>query len=123
MTNSVLNAEVDYEEALDAIHRLANRPRGKLTPKERERLDDLRELIAAYDVQKPARDLSRMRGLKTLKSLMTNAGMTASNLGRLLGDRALGARILNGKRKLDQRHIRILADHFHISSDVLMPTS
>ena len=122
MTNKTLNTEADYEEAIEAVHKLAVRPRESLTAKERDRLDSLRELIATYDAQKPARDLSRTRGLKTLKSLMTGAGMTASNLGRLLGDRALGARILNGKRKLDHRHVRVLADHFHISPDAFMPT-
>lgn len=41
--------------------------------------------------------------------------MNASDLGKLLGDRSLGSRILNGQRGLSKNHIRILAGHFSVS--------
>ena len=117
-----IHTVADYDLAFEALHKLAIRPKGSLTPKQQARLDSLVELIAAYDAKKPARDLSHQRGLKILKTLMAGAGMKASNLGRLLGDRGLGSRILNGKRKLNLRHVKVLSEHFHVSPDVFMPT-
>jgi antitoxin component HigA of HigAB toxin-antitoxin module len=49
---------------------------------------------------------------------MERSGMSSSGLGRLLGDRALGSRILRGERKLSKEHIRRLCDRFHVSADL-----
>jgi antitoxin component HigA of HigAB toxin-antitoxin module len=38
--------------------------------------------------------------------------MSAPDLGRLLGNRPLGAAILRGERGLSKTHIRTLADRF-----------
>jgi antitoxin component HigA of HigAB toxin-antitoxin module len=45
--------------------------------------------------------------------------MNASDIGRLLGDRSLGPKILNGDRALSKSHIKILAQHFNVSPAVL----
>ena len=116
-----IHTEADYDCAVEIVNKLAVRPEGCLAPAEQDRLDIFTELIATYDTKHYACDLSHLRGLRMLKSLMTEAGMSASDLGRLLGDRSIGSRILNGKRKLNLRHIRILAEHFHVTPDVLMP--
>lgn len=55
-----------------------------------------------------------------LRFLLESHGMSASDLGRLLGDRALGTRILNGKRELSKAHIKTLAAHFQVSPAVLL---
>jgi antitoxin component HigA of HigAB toxin-antitoxin module len=47
-------------------------------------------------------------------------GMNASDLGRLVGKRSLGLKILNGDRGLSKAHIKILAKHFHVSPAVLL---
>ena len=50
-----------------------------------------------------------------LKHLLEQRRQTASDLGRLLGDRALGAKILNGTRELSKAHIRLpVKSIFHI---------
>jgi len=46
--------------------------------------------------------------------------MTASDLGRLLGQRQLGATILRGDRKLSKTHIRRLAEHFHVDAGLFL---
>jgi antitoxin component HigA of HigAB toxin-antitoxin module len=43
-----------------------------------------------------------------------------SDLGRLLGDRSLRPKILNGQRALSKAHIKILAKHFKVSPAVLL---
>jgi len=50
-----------------------------------------------------------------LRYLMDDRGMNASDLGRLLGDRSLGPKLLHGDRGLSKSHIRKLADYFSIS--------
>jgi antitoxin component HigA of HigAB toxin-antitoxin module len=47
-------------------------------------------------------------------------GMTASDLGRLLGNRALGAAILSGRRSLSKAHIKKLAGHFKVEPGLLL---
>lgn len=51
---------------------------------------------------------------------MEDRGLTASDLGRLLGERSLGPKVLNGDRALSKAHIKILAKHFRVSPAVLL---
>ena len=44
----------------------------------------------------------------------------ASDLGRLLGERSLGPKILSGQRELSKAHIRKLADHFGVSAGLFL---
>jgi antitoxin component HigA of HigAB toxin-antitoxin module len=50
--------------------------------------------------------------------MLNEQDMGASDLGRLLGNRPLGSAILRGERELSKAHIRILADHFKVSTDL-----
>jgi antitoxin component HigA of HigAB toxin-antitoxin module len=47
---------------------------------------------------------------------MRESGMNASGLGKLLGDRALGYRVLKGERNLSKTHIKILSDYFKVDA-------
>ena len=42
--------------------------------------------------------------------------MSVSDLGRLLGQRELGSKILRGDRELSKAHIRTLANHFRVTA-------
>jgi antitoxin component HigA of HigAB toxin-antitoxin module len=46
--------------------------------------------------------------------------MNASDLSRLLGEPALGSKILNGNRELSKAHIRTLADRFKVRADLFL---
>jgi antitoxin component HigA of HigAB toxin-antitoxin module len=50
-----------------------------------------------------------------LMFLMQEHGMNASDLGRLLGQRELGSKLLRKERQLSKAVIVKLADHFHVS--------
>jgi antitoxin component HigA of HigAB toxin-antitoxin module len=50
--------------------------------------------------------------------MLKEQGMGGSDLGRLLGNRPLGSAILRGERQLSKAHIRILAEHFKVSTDL-----
>jgi HTH-type transcriptional regulator/antitoxin HigA len=55
-----------------------------------------------------------------LKSFMEDHGMSGSDLGRLLGERTIGHKVLSGKRKLTIDQVRILANHFRVSAELFI---
>ena len=64
---------------------------------------------------------SRRSGLKTLKLLLAENNLTASDLSRLLGTGiSHGYRILDGERNLTIKHIKKPATHFHVGPEVFL---
>jgi antitoxin component HigA of HigAB toxin-antitoxin module len=55
-----------------------------------------------------------------LRYLMRGREMSASDLGRLLGERSLGPAILRGDRELSKAHVRTLCAHFRVSPVVFI---
>jgi antitoxin component HigA of HigAB toxin-antitoxin module len=53
--------------------------------------------------------------VENLRFLLSENGLTASDLGRILGHRELGSKILKRQRQLTIDHIRKLAGRFHVS--------
>lgn len=104
---------VDYRNAQEWIDRLTGLP--SLTLGQDEYLDTLATLFHAYEEQHHSLITADLGPVDTLKFLMAENGMTASDLGRLLCDRAGSAKILNGKRDLSKDQIRLLAEHFKVS--------
>jgi HTH-type transcriptional regulator/antitoxin HigA len=82
-------------------------------------LETLAELVEAYEEQTVK--IGPRPGLETLKFLLAENQLTASDLSRLLGtDTSLGYRILDGERNLTTRHIKKLAQHFHVGAEVFL---
>jgi HTH-type transcriptional regulator / antitoxin HigA len=110
-----LQDEVDYDNALEIAQALVGRT--NLTEDQSDYLDVLADIIQKYE----ARQHSIQGGggpLETLRRMLEERGMNASDLGRLLGNRALGGALLRGQRQLSKTHIRALADHFKVSTDL-----
>lgn len=63
-------------------------------------------------------DTDDIEPLEVLKYLMQGHGMSASDLGRLLGERTLGPAIVRGDRELSKTHIRILCKHFGVGPEL-----
>ena len=106
----------DYDNAQEIIDRLTSVPR--LTKGQKEYLDTITILFSAYEEAHYSIPVSDISGLDALSYLMQQNNMTASDLGRLLGDRSLGSRILSGKRSLSKQHIRKLCDRFKVNVDL-----
>jgi len=51
---------------------------------------------------------------------MEQHALTASDPGRILGQRELGSKILRGDRELSKTHIRALADYFHVNAGMFV---
>ncbi len=82
-------------------------------------LETLAELVESYEEQTVK--ISQRSGLDTLKFLLSENNLTASDLSRLLDtDISLGYRILDGDRNLTTKHIKKLAQQFHVGPEVFL---
>jgi HTH-type transcriptional regulator/antitoxin HigA len=109
-----IQGQADLENAREMVDSLAVlRTRNK---DQEDYLETLSTLIEKYeaDVIEPS-DLSPM---DLLRYLMEGHDMSASDLGRLLGNRELGPAILRGDRQLSKKHIQILSKRFAVSTDL-----
>ena len=104
---------VDYANTMEIVMAMAGHT---LTADQEDYLAILSEIILLYDRE---HDRPRQRGtpLQRLQYLVKEAGMTASDLGRLLGNRGMGSLYLSGKRGLSKTNIRKLAQHFKVRAD------
>jgi len=112
-----IHDEAELEAAQEIIDVLAVLP--ARTKDQDDYLETLAELVEAYEEQSVK--IVQRSGLETLKFLLVENGLTASDLSRLLGtDISLGYRILDGERNLTTRHIKKLARHFHVGPEVFL---
>jgi HTH-type transcriptional regulator/antitoxin HigA len=113
-----IHNEADYKRTRDVVDTLilVENP----TPSQAARLEVMLTLMEAWEAEHHQIDLAHVSPAEILKSLLEDHGMTASDLGRLLGSRSLGSAILRGKRQLSKRHIQILCDHFRLGPSAFM---
>lgn len=104
--------DVELENTAEIIDAMVGHD---LNEDQRDYLEVLCELVKAYEDKHHSRDLSHVTPLRALRYLAAEHGMTASALGQLLGNRALGSKLLQGKRELSKAHIRVLAERFKVS--------
>jgi len=112
-----LHDKVDFNNAYEVAMAMAGHD---LTPDQEDYLDVLTTLINQYDELHNVQPLPDIDALGMLKFLMEQRDMNASDLGRLLGQRELGSKILREERELSKTHIRKLANHFHVSPAMFM---
>jgi len=112
-----IHDEAELEAAQEIMDVLAVLP--TRTPDQNDYLETLAELVEAYEEH--AVKFTKRSGLEALKFLLIENGLTASDLSRLLGtDISLGYRILDGERNLTTKHIKKLAQHFHVGPEVFL---
>jgi antitoxin component HigA of HigAB toxin-antitoxin module len=113
-----IHDDVDLENAQEIVDRLAIM--GKLSAGQEDYLETVTTLIEKYESDRWAVDSSGLDPIDTLKYLMEGRQMTASDVGRLLGERTLGSKILSGQRQLSKSHIQRLCRHFAVGADVFL---
>jgi len=111
-----IHDSVDYANTMEIVMAMAGH---KLTRDQDDYLTILSEMILHYDRE---HDQPRKRGTphERLQYLVKEAGMSASDLGRLLGNRGMGSLFLSGKRGLPKANIRKLAEHFKVRADYFL---
>lgn len=114
----VIGDETDYDNAIEMIDRLTSIP--TLTKGQGEYLETLSVLVEDYERGRYAIDTSHITPREILGYLCEQNDMTASALGRLLGNRSIGSKLLRGERELSKAHIRTLCDRFKVSADLFL---
>jgi antitoxin component HigA of HigAB toxin-antitoxin module len=111
-----IHDKVDYQNTMEIVLAMAGH---KLNRDQADYLKILSEMILQYD---RLHDEPPKRGTVTerLQYLVEQANMSASDLGRLLGNRGLGSLLMTGKRSLSKAHIRQLSQHFSVSADYFL---
>ena len=112
-----LHDETDYDNALEVAEALVGLT--AMTVDQADYLDVLVDIIQKYEARQHAIG-GTVTSVATLEQLLEEREMNASDLGRLLGNRALGGAILRGQRQLSKAHVRILADYFKVGADLFI---
>ena len=111
--------DVQYENTLDTIDRLM--ASGRLSRGQELYLETLVQLVEAYESQHHAIDTSDLGGLDSLRRLLDESGMNASDLARLLGVHpSMGSKILKGQRALTVEHLKTLSRRFKVRADLFI---
>jgi len=112
-----LRDEVDYDNALEVAESMVGSV--DLTEDQADYLDVLTDIIQKYEAGHHFVG-GGGSSVDILRKMLKEQGLSGSDLGRLLGNRPLGGAILRGERKLSKAHIRVLADHFKVSTDLFL---
>lgn len=108
---------LDLANAIEVIDRMAG---FALNRDQEDYLEAIATFVEAYEAERFPMNDSRIAPLDALKTLLAEHGMSASDLGRLLGNRTLGAAILSGRRALSKAHIKTLAENFKVEASLFL---
>jgi len=106
-----IHDQIDYENTVEVIDALAGH---ELSDDQELYLDTLSTLLEAYENEHHAIQTRGLSPLEALKFLMQEHGMIAADLGKLLGERTLGSKILRGERKIGLKYAKTLAKKFAV---------
>lgn len=119
MPPQAITDDVHHEATVKMIDRLM--APNRLTKDQRLYLETLVQLVQAYEDSHHNIDTDDISGIDALRQLLSDNGMSASDLGRLLGMHAsMGSKILKGERALTVEHLRKLADRFKVQAGLFM---
>ena len=96
---------------LDELTRI---PESRLTPGQADYLEVLGDLTHKFEEPQMAGETDALGGVDLLRHLLEANDMNASDLGRLLGQRELGSKILRGDRQISRTNAKVLGRHFRV---------
>jgi HTH-type transcriptional regulator/antitoxin HigA len=110
-----IHDKVAYDNAVEIVHALAGH---KLNYDQNDYLAIMAKLVEDYENENVPEPKS-IEGIEALKFLLEENGLTAADLGDLIGvNRSVAYRILKGGRNLTADHIKKLAARFAVSTDL-----
>lgn len=112
-----LKDDVDADNVTEIVDALAGHP---LNQDQEDYLDVLSTLLADFEDKRHPVRLAKSSPLRNLKRLLDEHGMSASDLGRLLGNLAMGSKLLRGERELSLANIRKLMKHFAVDASLFI---
>jgi HTH-type transcriptional regulator/antitoxin HigA len=119
MPPQAIRNNAQYQKTLDMIDRLMSRK--KLTRGQALYMETLVQLVQAYEAEHHHIDTSDLSGIESLRHLLTENNMNASDLARSLGVHAsMGSKILRGERSLTVEHVKKLAARFKVRPEMFI---
>ncbi len=112
-----IHDDVDYDNASEMVGRLALVK--KRTTGQEEYLETLTMLIERYDRENVPTPEAQ-EPVAVLGYLMEGLQMSASDLGRILGNRTLGPAIIRGDRKISKANAIKLGKYFKLSPAIFL---
>lgn len=106
-----IHSEKEYRKAVRMIDHIAGH---ELNRDQEDYLEALSVFVATYEDNRHPIKLKSLPPHEALKLAMGESGMTASDLGRLLGSRSLGSAVLRGERGISKTHIKIISEYFKV---------
>lgn len=91
-----------------------------LTPGQLDYLLVLGDLTTAHESEAFESMTRKVSGLDLLKHLAEENNLSGSDIGRILGQRELGAKVLGGIRKISREHARALGEHFGLPGEIFL---
>jgi HTH-type transcriptional regulator/antitoxin HigA len=113
-----LHTDAECEVASAIVEKMIGHP---LNADQEDYMDLLATLVMQYDDAHHPVKTEPMTQVEVLEYLLEESGRSASDLGRLLGNRELGSKLLRGERSLSLAHIAKLSEYFHLSPELFMP--
>jgi HTH-type transcriptional regulator/antitoxin HigA len=112
-----IHTKGDYNRAVQIARKLSART--NLNKDQTAYLEILTLLLEDYESKHFEIDTTQ-DPIETLKFLLEANGLNSSDLGRILGQRQLGSKILKGKRQLSKGHIKKLAEYFSVEPGLFL---
>jgi antitoxin component HigA of HigAB toxin-antitoxin module len=110
----------EYDRAATIVHRLAMRE-GRLDAGEESYLDVLEGILERYDQTHNPINTGDVSPAQALRVLVEQAGMTVTELGKLLGSKGAASELLSGRRKEPSKaQIARLCARFKVDASVFL---
>ena len=112
--------QVHFKQAAKVIDELSVIDEHRLSQGQSDYLFVLTELVERFEDTHHPWEEEFDDGVECLRYLLDQHAMSASDLGRLLGNRQIGAAILRGARALSKSHVIKLARYFNVTADLFL---
>ena len=109
--------ETDYDQLVEALDELTDRIGDDESHPLMSLVDIIGDWVEAYDLEH--RPMPKVSGVDVLRSVMQEHGLNQSDLPGV-GTQSVVSEILSGKRQLNVRQIRWLADHFKVPVEMFI---
>jgi len=115
-----IRGEGHLKQAIKMIDELSIIDEEKLSGGQSDYLRVLTDLVERFEDAHHPLEAAFEDGIDVLKYLLDQHQMTASDLGRILGNRQMGSAVLRRSRQLSKANVLKLAAHFNIGTDSLL---
>jgi HTH-type transcriptional regulator/antitoxin HigA len=112
-----LKNDDEHARAVKAIEALMGR---NLDAGAGDYLDTLILLVNKYEDDRHTPQGSHLTPRQALRAIMNANDLSQADIGRIVGSESAVSMFLKSERELSKTHIRALAEHFRVSTDLFM---